>query len=750
MPDGRTQNTGKWRSYLSYYSTSLVAEGNQYVFAVANGSLYSYEKEDNSLRYYSKENGLGDNQIAAIGFNAGEKAFVVAYSSGNIDLIGEDHTIYNIPFLMNSSSVQDKTINAIFQHNEFAYLSANFGIVVLNVKKREIKESYLLNTPVSSIVIYKDEILAATANGILRASLRDNLVNPANWHAFSPNIPDATAADSVGKICVFQDELCFLVKNKGIYRQAGNSAQRLLNHASLRGMKAENGKLAAFSASEIYIYSSFSEFDKGSIANISDVSSLKDNTTFWLAMGEGGLTGIKRTAPNQYQTLVSNVNNDCPKYNWDAFLKMHNRKLYIAGGGRWTDRFLRPASVMAYDTDSLKWQNWKDIPGGRDATCIAIDPSDENHLFVSTWGEGVFEIKDGETAAHFDHTNSALATIFPNSPTSPNYIRVEGVTFDKDKNLWMTNSQVASTIVVRKADGTWAKLNYPDASNVTLADKILVASNGHKWVNFVRADKSGIFVFDDKGTIDDMSDDESHYYSFLSDSQGNIGASEYPCLTEDKNGEIWIGTNRGPIHIPVPSRGVKGTMACQRIIYTDEFGSPDYFLKDERVNAIAVDGGNRKWIGTESSGLYLVGEDGTQVINHFTTGNSPLLSDKIQSLAINDFTGEVFIGTDKGLISYMGEATKGSADYSNAYAYPNPVRPGYTGKVIITGLMDNSNVKITDARGSLLFEGRSTGGQISWDCRHANGKAVAAGVYLVLSSTPSAAESVVAKIAVAR
>jgi hypothetical protein len=745
-----SQSVGKWHSYLAYNNTTSVVEGNNFVYALADGSLYSFEKEDNSLRYYSKENGLSDNQINSIAFHSEDNTLIVAYTNGNIDLIGDNQSIYNLPFILNSSSIQDKTVYSIYNYKETAYLSTAFGIVALHVKKKEIKETYKFSTPVYSAVVHNDYIYALTSSGILRAALKDNLIDPANWYDYSFSVSEGVK-DTVLQLCVFRDALCFLVKDKGIYYQSEHDVQLILSHASIKNIKVENQKLIAFSPGELYIYSSFTERDKGNIAGIVDVSSLKDPDVFWLATGEKGLTGIRKKAANQYEILTENsFANNGPKRNLNAFMRMHNKKLYVAGGGRWTDRFNNRGTIMMYDTDSMTWNNLKDFSGFKDATCIAVDPKDENHYFVSTWGEGVYEFKDGELLKLYNHTNSSLSTIYPNASSQNNYIRTEGVCFDKDNNLWMTNTEVSHVIHVLKADGNWSKLYFDAISNPTLADKIWIASNGYKWVNLVRAEKSGIFIFDDKGTIDNPSDDVSYYYNALNDNNGNIGANEFLCIAEDKNGIIWIGTNRGTFIVSTLSRVMEGSMTGSRIIHTDEYGNSQYFLADERINAIAVDGGNRKWIGTNSSGIYLVSEDGLEIISHFTTDNSPLLSNTIESITINDYTGEVFIGTNKGIISYMGDAVKGSEDYSNVYAYPNPVRPGFDERVIITGLMDYSNVKITDARGNLIYQGRSTGGQISWNCRNRNGSPVAAGVYLVFSSTPEAKESVVTKIAVVR
>ena len=262
----------------------------------------------------------------------------------------------------------------------------------------------------------------------------------------------------------------------------------------------------------------------------------------------------------------------------------------------------------------------------------------------------------------------------------------------------------------------------------------------------------GITVFNEKGTIDDTSDDVVNHFSLFSTANGDaISVSGYFCMAEDKNGNIWLGTNRGPIICPVPNRAIDDPdqIYCTRII-RELNGENSYFLDNVQINAIAVDGGNRKWLGTEGAGIFVVSEDGSETIENFTTDNSPLLSDVINSIAIDDVTGEVFIGTDKGIISYMGEATEGSESYSEVYAYPNPVRPQYGDKVTITGLMSDSNVKITDVAGHLIYQGKSLGGQLTWNCRSYRGERVASGVYLVLAATPEGKESVVTKIVVVK
>ena len=297
-----------------------------------------------------------------------------------------------------------------------------------------------------------------------------------------------------------------------------------------------------------------------------------------------------------------------------------------------------------------------------------------------------------------------------------------------------------------KANGEWVKFQSSELAISYKTDKITITSDNRKWINC----DQGIFIFNEKGTIDDKSDDESKLYTTFTDANGSIDVSGYYCVVEDKTGQVWIGTSRGPIICRNPRNSID-KISCERIVRTNnENGEPFYLLDGEKINAIAVDGGNRKWIGTQSSGVFLVSEDGMETIYNFTTANSPLPSNQVNTLAINQQTGEVFIGTEKGLVSYMGDATEGSEDYSDIYAYPNPVRPEQNDRVTIVGLMNDSNVKITDLKGNIIYQGKSAGGTFTWDCRRKGGGRVATGIYLVLSATPEAKESVVTKIMVVK
>ena len=732
----------KWKSYLAYYNTTLVAEANNNVFAVADGSLYSYNKEDQSVQTYSKLNGLSDVSITQLGYNADVNTLLIVYDNGNIDLWGEDG-IYNLPFLKNSTVVQDKTVNAITFDGEYAYLASQFGIMVVNMQKKEVADTYRIGN-VSSCCVLNNYLYAATEQGIRRGALNDNLLDAANWTDYS--------AEVVQDIVAFQNTLCYVISGDGVYYQSDGSSRKWINDAGIKGMKVESGKLLAYTNGKVYIASSLNTPDQiMGLSTIQDVSTLKDNA-YWIANAAGGILGIQKNG-TAYTRILEKATIDGPKRNMPYFMDFVEEQLLVTGGGRWMDRENNPATFMRYK-DGM-WANLDDsslaskagIDFCRDFLCVAVDPVDTSHYFIASYGEGLFEFRGMDFQKMYNIDNSPLQYVVPDDgkpqPYPRHYVRVSGLDFDAAGNLWTVSAGVNDVIQVLQPDGNWVTLRDLPISYSPTTGSLLFLSNGLLVANIPRASNAGIFIMDNNGTLD-ASDDTYNLYSTLVSTQGEaLSASEFYCITEDKMGSLWVGTNIGPVIGYNTSDGYR----FNRIVLFDE---SDYLLNGERVNCIAVDGGNRKWIGTQNSGVFLVSEDGTEVLENFTTENSPLFSDCIQSIAIHPQTGEVFIGTDKGIISYQGDATEGSEDYTSVHAYPNPVRPDFDDKVIITGLMDQSEVKITDLAGNLIYRSTCIGGQLTWDCRNAQGRRVATGVYLVLAATPDAKESVVTKIMVVK
>ena len=384
-------------------------------------------------------------------------------------------------------------------------------------------------------------------------------------------------------------------------------------------------------------------------------------------------------------------------------------------------------------------------PKLHDFSHVAVDATNPDHYFVACYGTGLLEFMPDGTAKHYTHDNSPLISLVANY--KDDYCRVDAVTYDADGNLWLTNTgDLATNIHVLDPDHRWHSFNlYQGGQRITLtaASKLLIDNRdpNYKWIASARAN-AGIILLDDNGTPYIGSDDRAIMRSTFIDQDGKgVSFNDLYTIAQDHNGDIWLGTAEGIIVIEAGTN-MFSSNTCHRLKMSrhDNTGLADYLLGTEQINSIVFAGGNRIWIGTEYSGAYLVhmvtkeGIYEPEILAHFTTQNSPMPSDCVQSIAI-DNRGEVFIGTAKGLVSYRGDATEPEESFSNAYVYPNPVRPNYEGSIAIVGLMDNTTVYIADAAGNVVCRTHSNGGTAVWDGRTMSGSKAHSGVYTIYCNT---------------
>lgn len=744
-----------WKTYLSYNNTNYVEESADQVFVVAEGALYIYGKEDNSIKQYYKGNGLNDTDIQFISYNKMTKSLFIVYQNCNID-IWEEGSVKNIPYLYTSTSLRNKTVNSVMIYNEYAYISMKSDIVVVNMEKKEITDTYNLSMDITSCAILNNHIYASTTESskIIYASLKDNLLDKSKWKTYT--IPEFPVENTVDKVVVFKNQLFYLTKNKGIYYESNDRTVPLVSNTTMSNMKVIGEKLACIATSQIYLFTDTKNFDQINNLSIKDISTYQTDK-YWIAEGSKGLRSIQRTGANKFEAVNEAIILDGPYSNSSYDIRVQNDKVYIIPGGKSLtggQRFDKAGSVMIYDYD--KWtvlepsavqKKLKVWPKDYTSFVVTTNDAGEEIIYVSSFGHGVFQFINGEPVIVHNRANSPLENA---NDLAGDYCRVDGLTFDKDGNLWMTNSEVSKAIKILDKEGKWHSMSVESLNKKYTLNDILVTSNNDKWINIPRpGDQVCITVIAGNSSLD-----EGLSYTFKSfiDTDGkDFSPNTYTCMAEDKDGYVWVGTNKGPIYFTNPKLATSEnnqSMRCTRVKLLNEEEILYYFLDNVIITSIKIDNGNRKWIGTEGDGVYVLSADNKEIVHQFNTSNSPLLSDNIYSIEINENTGEVFIGSDKGLVSYQGEATKGQDDYSDVYAYPNPVRPEHTDKVTITRLMDNSNVKITDLSGNLIYQTKSLGGQATWNCRNAKGVRVASGIYLVLSATEDSKESVVTKIVV--
>jgi ligand-binding sensor domain-containing protein len=313
--------------------------------------------------------------------------------------------------------------------------------------------------------------------------------------------------------------------------------------------------------------------------------------------------------------------------------------------------------------------------------------------------------------------------------------------YDKEGNLWLTNAKVNNGIKVLKSNNTWQSYNL---NNIVQNPKGLhygnidIDKNGTKWI---ASYAGGVIAFNEK---------YNNKYIIINEENGNLPNNDVRCVAVDNRNQLWIGTFKGLRIINSIDRFVTENELSTTNIVIQEGDLAQELFYQQVIQDIKVDGSNNKWVAIADAGVFQVSPNGQTTIRRFTKENSPLPSNNVLDIEIDEVSGEVFFATDKGLVSYLGSSTRGDDDLQNVYAYPNPVRPGYTGTVKISGLMDKVNLKITDIEGNLVFETTSSGGTVEWDTTAFGKYKVASGVYMVFVTSSDAAETTVKKIMVVR
>lgn len=474
----------------------------------------------------------------------------------------------------------------------------------------------------------------------------------------------------------------------------------------------------------------------------------------------GGYAAKQQADKSELKQMVSTLNPGGPKYNYFGFMKFANNQLYTCDGG-FAVGISRKGCIQM-----LKNEEWNIYPDDNISSktnvtyenleCLDYDPTDTNHIFVGG-RNGLYEYKNGNFENYYNYENSPIERY---NNRSKEYELITGVKFDKEGNLWMLNSQAPTQSLIEfTKDKQWISHQLPDLmklddagftnKSLGLLGNMLIDSRGLLW--FVNNHWIVPSLYCYQFSEDNSEERLNAFTSFVNEDGTEVSVGAVRCAAEDKDGNIWIGTSAGPLLLdPNQITASAPTFTQVKVPRNDGTNYADYLLSGIDVSCIAVDGANRKWFGTKKNGIYIISEDNLSEIHHFTTLNSPLLSNGIESIAINEKTGEVFIGTDKGLCSYMSDSStpNESMTSDNVWAYPNPVKPDYTGLITIVGLSQNADVKILTSNGRIVNEGKSNGGTYTWNGCDANGKKVASGIYMVATATNDVEKGTVCKIAI--
>lgn len=753
--------TGQWRMHVPNRSANdVVIRGEQVYTAYGNG-LLEVDIPTGEKSLWTAVNSLSDINITCLGQDQSKEFVFVGYDNGNIDKI-DGSRVVNIPAVRLAQIQGNKRINKIVPYGNFIYLATGFSIIKLDPEKDEVKETFYPTadgTGIIDVAFKGDSIFAMTENRVLRAKLSNfALADPTQWQedARIPNL----ASNGYGGIEVINDFFFIHFKNNDygkdtVYRITETGFRTYVSNTTLDNeinhISQENNTLNIYADGLITnhdsngaIQYSYSTYLLGQW--IYPVHGASLNGVLWVADKNQGLLRMD----SEYG--FTRFGFDGPPKNEFYSMDWQDGKLAVAGGGisSIANTFsgsgiylFEDESWKLFDRDNMNMWNGQNI---WDFLSVSIDPTNTNRMAVGSYSEIPVSIMENGTQV--TDTFTPLNSTLESTPLNSDWSLVSSLQYDEDGNLWVLNGFADRPLNVYTKEGLWYNFDCGGSLSNKFSRKMVIDYQGNKWFSM---EGSGLYGYNNGGTIADPSDDQRIFLN-TGENSGNLPSKSVTALAVDFDNELWIGTDNG-FAVLYNSEGAFGASPgeydADRIKVQFE-GNVEYVLGNTNVTDIEVDGGNRKWFATANSGIILLSADGLEIIEQHTTENSPLTSNNILDLELDQQTGELFIVTDKGLISYRTNATYQDADYSNVTVFPNPLRPEYQGPVTIQGIQYNSDVKITDIAGNLVYKTVSNGGTASWNGQNLNGEDVKTGVYLIWTASIDGEGKKVGKVLVVR
>ena len=738
---------GHWRDCLDYSMVLHVQPAGRYIYAAARGGVFRYDTIEDEVVRLNKTTGLSDVGIATIAYDSLSRTLVVAYNNSNIDLV-RDGKVYNLSDIKRSEISGDKSIYRVRFRNGMAYLATGFGIVVVDLARAEIKETCYIGTGgtytvVSDLVFSPDSIYAATAEGIKRVSVNEQNLNISDrWSADSRltgvivTLLEYFSGHLLAGGYTYDPEMLTLYCLDGHVTTAWNGGVVRSVHVGGGYVTLTHEESVVRYDSQLQRVDSLTTYDWGGLSCFDAVYT--DSRTLWVGHEWASLMRL-RAGDNRY------LQPDGPGAADNVYrLVPFNHRMMLCPGGHTTtyaNSYLSPNLLTA---NGIKWYGLDQSNGALNNTSdlvdVAVNPTDTSEMVAALWGHGVVSIRDNAVQMLYNsgNTNGALMQYYST-------LRTGAVAFDASGNLWVLNSNCSHALARRTPAGVWSHYSTLAMADQPELDKLIYDSvNNYLWFC---GRSNMIYVHDGNNRMARVNPNNG----------SKLNTDAVNALVQDRQGNIWIGTNKGIKVIYDAYRafrnggaGEVSSVNCSNITITNgDFY--EYLMAYEGITAIAVDGANRKWVGTSSGGLYLISANGLEQLEHFTAENSPLFSNRIVTLAVHPRTGEVYIGTDRGLQVYRSTATYAETEpMEEVYAFPNPVRPGYDGPIAIKGFTRDALVHITDAAGHTVYSTQALGGQAVWNGRTVNGERVAAGVYYVFASDAEGGNRSVAKILIVR
>ena len=713
---------GSWRTYFPSGEYTQMVYGTESVIIANAFQLVLYYPGTEEVLLLNKGSGLSDVGISSVSYLASQDAIVVGYENGNVDVVTPERT-YNLPGIKNNQNIlSSKRVNDIGIAGDQIFLATDFGVVQIDASIHEFESTLFTDEPVSYVEWNEEEgvLYGASASELYILSLMGttNLADINQW-----NIIPVGSEGSIQDMVVWKDDL-YLVADDRLWKWQDMTLTDVpVTGAKVRFLQPSESHLLVINEfSNIFTWDGQESIQYVDLCllYLRDVLMIDPETFWYLKKEEFGLYSKEGCQPYSLPGVPSRFVTE---------MAVMNGSLYVATGGvnRIYNNLFREDGFYTNDSGDWKAFNIHTVPelaarNMRDIYAVEKDPGKDLVYFGTFW-DGVIRYEKGEITI-FDESNSSLQF----SVTNPDRIRVADLFLDQPGNLWVANHDAIRPLSVMTPSGEWR--NFPISVNPRI-EKLVVDEYQNIWMAIA---ERGLYIFR-PNDWDNSGDDESRLI-IPQPGDGSGTGFDNARINEiviDKTGGVWLGTESGPVLFNCGDFAFDNI--CQgRKPVIELNGQLGVLLLNENVKAIAIDGGNRKWFGTDN-GVYVVSAALDKIDHHFRVDNSPLPDNSINDIAIDPVSGEVFIATDEGLVSYRGEATESiPGSFAELAIYPNPVPPEYTGRVGIKNLVENALVRITTLSGRLIYENRAIGGQLVWDRRDQDGRQVASGIYLVFAT----------------
>ncbi len=741
-----------WEEFYSYFHIKAIVTGDHQIFTAAENAIFITQPGNLEQEKITTLQGLSGETISALAYFEDQNTLIIGYENGLIQLYNlQDKSVKTFIDILQKPTItpDERRINHFFIYNNTAYIATNYGISEFNLSQKEFGDTYYIGDAgsklkVNAAVIYNQTLYAATESGGLRyVSLSNpNKVDYQSWSTLEPQ-------SSFKSAVLFNQKLYVLNQSNSLLQLLGSSLQSVLHFGmNVKNLQVSTNYLSVTGSAKVVVYNT----DLAAVKQFTTSQFSADFSTALtfnnsLYIGDQAF-GLLRS-PLQGNNAIEFMSPNGPLRNAVFALAVLPNSIWVSYGE--VNFYYNPYPLKKRGISHFSNEHWRNIPYSafsedfRSIVDVCINPQETNQVFFASYHDGLMEVTDEEITQIYTTTNSNLDPT--DSPVEqPDAIRLGPSAFDNEGNLWIASALSNDGLLKLPPGGGPNSFEKINVSDIIPQPEI---SNG---VGDLVIDESGNVYFGSylDGVIGYNPRQEKFAKIKGGENQGNLPDNYVSALALDQTNQLWIGTKQGLRVLYGPSRMFENpNISANNIVFLDDEGLAQELFAGLSITDITVDGNNNKWVAS-NSGAYYVSSDGQKTIYHFTTENSPLPSNNINAIKIDNSTGKVYFATQKGLVAYNGSATAGADNLNHVRAYPNPVRPNYHGLVTIDGLMADAHVKITDIEGNLVYETVSEGGSIQWDTTAFGRYRVASGVYLVMISSDDQLKTKITKIMIIR